>query len=69
MPAADFATSVAVDTAMPICACRNAGASFIPAHPDGEAIGLQGFDDAELILRQHTGNATRFIRHPCCKCR
>ena len=31
MPAADLATSVAVDTAMPICAWRNAGASLAPS--------------------------------------
>src|ERR1700735_5551647 len=31
MPAADLATSVAVDTAMPICAWRSAGASLAPS--------------------------------------
>ena len=31
MPAADLATSVAVDTAMRICACRSAGASLAPS--------------------------------------
>ena len=31
MPAADLATSVAVDTAIPICAWRNAGASLAPS--------------------------------------
>ena len=31
MPAADLATSVAVDTAIPICACRSAGASLAPS--------------------------------------
>ena len=30
-PAADLATSVAVETAIPICACRKAGASFAPS--------------------------------------
>ena len=29
--AAAFATSVAVDTAIPICACRSAGASLVPS--------------------------------------
>ena len=31
MPAADLATSVAVETAMPICAWRSAGASLAPS--------------------------------------
>ncbi len=31
MPAADLATSVAVETAMPICAWRRAGASLAPS--------------------------------------
>src|SRR6202167_2110848 len=31
MPAADLATSVAVDTAIPICAWRSAGASLAPS--------------------------------------
>ena len=30
-PAADLATSVAVDTAIPICACLSAGASLAPS--------------------------------------
>jgi hypothetical protein len=33
IPAADLATSVAVDTAIPICAWRNAGASLAPSPP------------------------------------
>src|SRR5665647_1775909 len=51
MPAADLATSVAVETAMPICAWRSAGA----AHADGVAALLERFDELVFVLREDAG--------------
>src|SRR5208283_620325 len=57
MPAADFATSVAVDTAIPICAWgkrwRVIGA--IAAHADDVTGGLIGLHQIELVFGQHSG--------------
>src|ERR1700734_3139824 len=56
IPAADLATSVAVETAIPICACRSAGASLAPSpHMDDMTAVLKRFNEFVLILRQYAG--------------
>ncbi len=64
MPAAAFDTSVAVETAMPIWACRSAGASFraVPTHANDMPALLEGTHQAELVLGKHAGISSIVIR-------
>src|SRR5579862_613721 len=55
MPAADFATLVAVDTAIPICAWRRAGVSLAPSPhmPTNVAILLECLDEVVFSFRKN----------------
>src|SRR6202034_2479112 len=56
IPAADLATSVAVETAIPICAWRSAGASFAPSpHIPTVCRLLKFLNQAVLVFRQNAG--------------
>src|SRR5215472_14399088 len=53
-PAADLTTSVALATAMPICAWRSAGGA-VAAHADSMPLTLECLNEAELVLGENTG--------------
>src|SRR3984885_10633376 len=61
MPAADLATSVAVETAIPLAQCRRIIGS-VAAHADGVTAFLKGFDEFVLVLRQDAGEDRELLR-------
>ena len=63
MPAAAFATSVAEETAIPICACRRAGASLAPSPhmPTTWPWTLQHLHQAVLLLRHDAGEHAELV--------